>query len=142
MNDAQQMAIEWACEKLCRQMGSLSDSNDFEALSRLFTEDAIYTRPSQPDVEIVGRAAILQAYQMRPPLTLRHLVTNCIIDVQSSDSATGHSYITFLGAPLSDAPLPVVAGAMLFGEFRDRFVRTVNGWQIAERRGRLLLKTA
>ena len=141
MNDAERLAVEWQCQKLCNQFANYNDQNDFKAVCDLFTEDGSFWRPSVPDAEIKGRENIHQAFLQRPPLVIRHIVSNCVIDVLSETEATGHSYLIFLAAPLKEEPLPLIAGPLHVGEFRDRFVKTKNGWKFQERRGSLALKT-
>lgn len=142
MNATERMTIEWACEKLCRQYNIFSDQADFESLSALFTENALFSRPTVPDVEIRTRADILAAFKKRPAITVQHQINNCVVDVQSASEATGICVLSFLMAPGTDEPLPRVGGPIHFGEFRDRFVLTQDGWKFAERRGRMVLKSA
>ena len=141
MKETEKLAIEWQCEKLCRQFANYNDQNDFRALCDLFTTDGSFWRPSAPDVEIKGRDTIYQAFLKRPALVIRHIVTNCVIDVLSATEATGLSYLIFLAAPLTAEPLPLIAGPLHVGECRDRFVKTKEGWKFQERRGSLALKT-
>jgi len=141
MTETERLAIEWQCQKLCNQFANYNDLNDFKAVYDLFTEDGSFWRPSVPDVEIKGREAIYQAFLQRPPLVIRHIVSNCVIETLSETEATGHSYLIFLAAPLKEEPLPLVAGPMHIGEFHDRFVKTDAGWKFKERRGSLALKT-
>ncbi len=142
MNATERMTIEWACERLCRQYNIHSDQADFDALSALFTDDALFSRPTTPDVEIKTRAEILAAFKKRPAITVQHQINNCLVDVQSPTEATGICVLAFLMAPGTDQPLPRVGGPIHFGEFRDRFVLTQDGWKFAERRGRMVLKSA
>ena len=142
MTEIEKLAIEWQCQKLCHQFANYNDQNDFGAVCDLFTEDGSFWRPSVPDAEIKGRETILQAFQQRPPLVIRHIVSNCVIDVLSETEATGHSYLIFLAAPLTEDPLPLTAGPLHIGEFRDRFVKTSDGWKFQERKGSLALKTS
>ena len=141
MNETEKLAIEWQCEKLCRLFANFNDQNDFKAVCDLFTETGSFWRPSVPDTEIKGRESIYQAFQQRPPLVIRHIVSNCVIEVLSDNEATGHSYLLFLAAPLTEDPLPLIPGPLHVGEFRDRFVKTDEGWKFQERRGSLALKT-
>lgn len=142
MNQTNKLAIEWQCQKLCNQFANYNDQNDFEAVCNLFTEDGSFRRPSVPDTEIKGREKIYQAFLQRPPLVIRHIVSNCVIDVVSETEAKGHSYLIFLAAPLTDEnPLPLNAGPLHVGEFKDKFVKTEDGWKFKERRGSLALKT-
>jgi hypothetical protein len=142
MNATERMTIEWACERLCREYNINSDRGDFDKLASLFTEDALFSRPTIPDVQIKGRADILAAFKKRPPITVQHQLNNVLVDVQSATEATGICVLAFLMAPGIDEPLPRIGGPLHFGEFRDRFVLTPDGWKFAERRGRMVLKTA
>jgi len=142
MNAAERQAIEWECTKLCHQFANLGDINDFRALSTLFTEDGSMSRPSVPDVDIKGRQTIINAFLKRPALVIRHIVSNVVIEVQSASEATGFSLIIFLAAPQSDALLPLVSGPIQVGEFRDKFVKTADGWKFQQRKGKLALRTA
>lgn len=141
MTETERLTIEWQCQKLCHQFANYNDQNDFKAVCDLFTEDGSFWRPSVPDTEIKGRDTIYQAFLQRPPLVIRHIVSNFVAEVESETEATGHSYIIFLAAPLTEEPLPLVAGAMHVGEFHDKFVKTEDGWKFRERRGSLALKT-
>ncbi|MDT8397057.1 MAG: nuclear transport factor 2 family protein [Pseudomonadales bacterium] len=141
MTETETLAIEWHCEKLCRLFANYGDQHDFKALCALFAEDGSLYRPSVPEVEIKGRETIYQAFLKRPPLLIRHLASNCVIEVVSATEATGFSLLSFLAAPQSDAPLPLLAGPLQIGEFSDRYVKTAEGWKFQERKGRMTLKT-
>lgn len=142
INALELMAIEWACEKLCRQYALHSDVSDYAAIVDMFTENGVFIRPTMPDVEIKGRAEILAAFKKRPPIVVQHQINNCVVEVHSATEASGICTLSFLMAPGIDQPLPRVGGAIHFGEFRDRFVLTDAGWKFTERRGRMLLKSA
>jgi hypothetical protein len=142
MNATERMTIEWACEKLCRQYNIYSDLSDYDQLCALFTENAVLCRPTIPDVEIRTRAEILAAFRKRPPMVVQHQINNVVVDVQSPTEATGICVLAFLMAPGTDQPLPRIGGPIHFGEFRDRFVLTQDGWKFAERRGRMVLRSA
>lgn len=141
MNATETTIIEWACEKLCRRYNIHSDLSDFKALGALFTEDALFVRPTMPDVEFKGRTGIVAAFNKRPPITVQHQINNCIVEVLSPTEATGICMLSFLMASGTDQPLPRIGGPIHFGEFRDRFVLTADGWKFAERRGRMILKS-
>lgn len=142
MTEVERLAIEWQCSKLCHAFANYGDVNDFVALASLFTEDGSMSRPSVPDVDICGRQAIIDAFGKRPPLLIRHIVSNVQIDVLSDTEARGFSLVLWLSAPQSDAPQPLTAGPMQIGEFRDRFVKTAEGWKFRERKGKLVLRTS
>jgi hypothetical protein len=141
MTETDKLSIEWHCTKLCNQFANLGDLNDFKALSLLFTEDGSMSRPSVPEVDIKGRQTIIDAFMQRPPLVIRHIVTNCVISVISETEATGFSLVIYLAAPHTDAALPLVAGPIQVGQFKDKFVNTGDGWKFKERKGQLALKT-
>ena len=140
MTETERLAIEWQCRTLCNQFANYNDQNDFRAVCDLFTEDGSFWRPSVPDTEIRGREEI-QAFLKRPPMVIRHIVSNCVVEVLSENEATGFSYLVFLFAALTEEPLPLTAGPLHVGEFRDRFVKTDAGWKFRERKGALALKT-
>ena len=142
MTELETMQIEWACEKLVRQFVNYSDKNAYDKMCALFTEQAIFVRPSAPDQEIVGREVILAAFRKRPQMVIMHMITNHVVQVLSPTEATGYNYISFQGATNVEDPLPLESGKTLFGEFTDRYVLTDAGWRISERRGKLLLKGA
>lgn len=140
-DEQQRMQIEWTCEKLVRRFALYNDADDFDAMAGLFTEDAVFTRPTVPDKKITGREAILAAFRERPPLVIRHLTFNCVVDVVSATEATGISYVAFLASHDVEAERPVQAGGIMVGEYRDTFVLTDDGWRISERYGSVALKT-
>lgn len=131
MPEDERRAIEADCARLIALYANLNDAARWEELAALYAADGLMTRPTAPDAPIVGRAAILAAFQSRPPRTTRHVCSNVVIDVESAAEARGTSaMLLFTGAPTP-----------LVGSFHDRFVRTAEGWRFAERRGTLLFQT-
>lgn len=116
----------------------LNDDGDHDGVANLFTSDGQFVRPSGGD-PIVGRAAILASYQGRPPRISRHLITNIVVDVVSEDAATARSTIVLYTAAPGALPADANKPALL-GGFRDRLVRTADGWRFAAREGFLDLK--
>lgn len=126
-SDEARRAIEWDCSRLINLYAKLNDAARWQEVAELYAEDGRMTRPSAPDLPIVGRAAILAAFTSRPPRTTRHACSNIVIDVESATTARGSStMLLFTGGP-----------APLVGGFEDRFVLTGDGWRFAERRGSL-----
>lgn len=124
---AERHSIEWECTRLISRYANLNDESRWNEVAELYVEDGLMTRPSAPEVPIVGRAAILAAFTARPPRATRHICSNIVIDVESLDVARGTSaMLLFTGGP-----------APLVGGFADRFVLTAAGWRFAERRGTL-----
>jgi ketosteroid isomerase-like protein len=133
-------AIGWECERLIHLYAMLNDTGDFAAMAEMFTEDGVFARPSQGDVLIRGKAAILAAYTSRPPRFTRHLITSVVVTVEDHDNACAHSYLSLhTGQPGEGLPRPAEPG-YLIGDFKDRFVRQDGVWKFSERLGSLALK--
>jgi hypothetical protein len=128
MSDADRRAIEWDCARLISLYAQLNDAARWEEVAALYTPDGLMTRPTAPDAPIVGRDAILAAFQARPPRVTCHICSNIVVTVESPYRARGTSAMLLFTA--ADAP-PLVGG------FRDIFVLTEEGWRFAERRGSL-----
>jgi hypothetical protein len=122
-------AIEWDCAALINLYATLNDAALWADVAALYTEDGSMTRPSAPDAPIVGRDAILAAFESRPARTTRHVTANIVVTALDADTATATSAMLLFTA--ADAP-PLVGG------FADRLHRVPGeGWRFAERRGSL-----
>lgn len=122
-------AIEWDCTKLINLYATLNDEGRWAEVAALYAEDGSMARPTAPDSPIVGRAAILAAFESRPRRTTRHVCANIVVTVIGRDEAVATSAMLLFTA--ADA-------APLAGGFADRFRRvTGEGWRFAERRGYL-----
>jgi len=128
MTEEERRAIEWECARLINLYANLNDEARWEEVAALCAEDGLMTRPTAPDAPIVGRAALLAAFLARPPRTSQHIVANIVVEVESETRASAKSAILLFTS--KDGP-PLV------GTYRDRFVRTEDGWRFAERRGAL-----
>jgi hypothetical protein len=128
MTDDERRAIEWDCTRLINLYATLNDEARWEEVAALYAEDGLMTRPTAPDAPIVGRAALLAAFLARPPRTSQHVVGNIVVEVESEDAASAKSAILLFTS--KDGP-------PLAGTYRDRFVRTPEGWRFSERRGAL-----
>lgn len=139
MDEATRRAIEADCTRLINLYALRNDAGDWDAVTALYAEDGLLTRPSAPDKPIVGREAILAAFKARPARAGRHVCSNIVVDVESATRATAFSVILlFQGEASEDGGLPVRdPKGPLVGWFRDRFVKTAQGWRFAERRGGL-----
>lgn len=140
LTSIERAAIGWECERLIHLYAMLNDVGDFQAMADMFTVDGVFARPSQADVLIRGKAAILEAYTSRPPRFTRHLITSVVVTVEDEDNARAHSYLTLhTGQPGQGLPRPAEP-AYLIGDFKDRFVREDGAWKFSERLGSLALK--
>jgi hypothetical protein len=130
MTADERRAAEADCARLIALYANLNDAARWDEVAALYAGDGVMVRPTAPDAPVNGRAAILAAFQARPPRVTRHVCSNVVIEVESADSARGESaMLLFTGGP-----------APLVGSFHDRFVRTAEGWRFAERRGSLLFQ--
>ena len=136
MTPLDRMLAEHEISRLTTQFALLNDSGDWEAVAATFTEDASFVRPAGGD-PVMGRAAIHASFASRPPRKSCHLITNIIVDVISATEANSRCTLLLYAAPAGES---TAASPGLIGGFRDRLVRTAEGWRFAERIGFLDLK--
>jgi len=132
MTSTEHQSIEWACARLINLYATLNDQARWDEVVALYTPDGLMTRPTAPDVPIVGHAALLAAFTSRPPRTTQHVCSNIVVSVEAADTASATSAILLFTAP--DQP-PLV------GMYRDRFERIDGIWLFSERRGALTFST-
>ena len=139
MKTKHRQAIEQECTRLINDYANLNDQARWEDVAALYAEDGLMTRPSAPDQPIIGREAILAAFQSRPPRISKHVCANIVVTVESETEASAYSVILlFSGKAADDGGLPIRDDAPpLVGDFRDRFTLTDDGWRFSERRGGL-----
>jgi ketosteroid isomerase-like protein len=130
---------EYECRRLMHDYVEAVDAHGYERLRHILTADAVVFRPSDPARPVSGMEAIILMLQARPRDQLGyHLVTNVSIEFDSPGEAHGSCRLLLY---LADAASPDVPGkgrpvaAVRVGGYRDRFVRTAQGWRIRERRG-------
>jgi len=107
----------------------LNDAGDFESLAALFTDDAVFVRPSAPDRPVRGRAAILEQFLSRPARNARHLLCNTLITWRGEAVAQVRSYSVLIVAQPQGGALVSV------GAFDDEVVKVGTSWLFRERRG-------
>ena len=134
MEANERLSIERECERLVTRYCHYVDHGEAERIADLFTKDGSWCAPGislQGHEEIRRGCAARQANRGRMS---RHVCSNLLVDVINSDHATGVVYITLYRHDGEEgrrtAPLD---GPVAVGEYRDRFVRTPDGWRIAER---------
>src|SRR5262249_11781509 len=120
----------------------LNDTQQWDALAALYTEDGRFARPTTPGQFVEGRAALLESFKARPPRAQRHVMTTIVVEVDDADHARAFSVIVlYLGHPAEPGELPAMsAGSPLVGTFTDKLVRTIDGWRFTERVGALDFK--
>ncbi|MEO8115585.1 MAG: nuclear transport factor 2 family protein [Phenylobacterium sp.] len=135
MTDLERMLIEHACMKLQRQYGVFADRGDIEGFTNLFAPDGSVAVPEAPP--FVGHDAIRASIKALGDLgvTMRHVLTNNVVDVIDAGTAEGVSYLTVYNSRASAdqrGTRPVEPPATV-GEYHDRFRLTGDGWRIQTR---------
>ncbi len=137
MTEEQRRAIEADVTRLIHEYVWANDAQDWERCAALYTEDAVFRRPSGGE-PVLGRDAILASFTARAPRAQRHVMANTLVDVVSATEARAKSVIVLYMGDASDDGLPVQdAKSPLIGTFEDRCVLTDDGWRFAERTGGL-----
>ena len=135
MDDLARMAIEHACIRLQMQYAVFADRNDIEGFTQLFAEDGSVAVPEAPP--FVGHNAIRASITALAAqgVTMRHVITNPVIDVIDADTASGSCYLCVYNSkePADASGQRPVALPATVGEYADVFRRTRNGWRIQDR---------
>lgn len=119
-----------AIQQLLQTYARLNDDARWHELAALFTDDAQFVRPTDPQRPIVGRAQILQSFLARPAgARRRHLVANPRIEFVDDDTAHATCYSVLLTAQGADG------GTVTVGGFDDVLTRTADGWRFRSRTG-------
>ncbi|MEH6826756.1 nuclear transport factor 2 family protein [Parasphingorhabdus sp.] len=128
MDAVERLIAERACERLIIDYAALNDAGDWAAVAALYVADGRMSRPTAPDDFVVGRDAILAAFNARPTRASRHICANIRVTVSSAGTATATSQILlFTGS--DQAPK--------VGSYQDRMIPTEDGWRFVERKGSL-----
>lgn len=134
-----QLADIEACRALVLDFAAAVDLRTPERMRELFTPDATFARPIAPDTIISGIDAIVGSFTSRPAhIVTQHLNTNVRVWLTGPDTAEGDSVVLLFLANAGDAFVPGKgrpSSPPLVGYWKDRFVRTADGWRFAERRG-------
>ncbi|GAB2862119.1 hypothetical protein GCM10022221_72440 [Actinocorallia aurea] len=132
MLDSRDVGDELEIRNVVARAAQYADTGDLDDYAALFTEDARWAMPGFPEKN--GRAAIRAAGEARraegqtgPGSASRHLVSTVAVALDG-DRAVADSYWQFFVETASEAPRLFSMGA-----YRDSFVRTGQGWRIAER---------
>jgi len=137
VTDDERRAIEADCERLIKHYVNLNDAQDWPAVAALYTNDAVFKRPSG-GAPIEGRAAILASFLARPPRVQRHVIANVVVEADDADYARAFcAILLYQGDPVPEGLPPMSSSSPLVGWFRDKLMRTNEGWRFAERVGGL-----
>ena len=135
MEREEERAIEWECQRIHTQFCLFNDRKQSADLANLFTPDGIWIRLGET---LTGRAEIRKAMEARPAAALHsHVLSNVHVTVIDTDNAEVISYKTIYylidGETLAK-PVPL-DGPKWVSVYRDKFVRTNEGWRIARMGG-------
>lgn len=132
------LLIEHECGKLPLLFAKYADLGDHAALADLFTADGTYDRPFSPGYPFHGRERIQAIFRDRPPILVRHLVTNVLVEVVDETRARGSSYLIMMSNHDHVTP-PQKSNGIFVGGFDDEYVLDGDKWRFASRKGHLAL---
>jgi ketosteroid isomerase-like protein len=135
MTDLEVLLAEQACQKLQMLYAVHADRGDVEAFTQLFAPDGSVEVPEAP--AFVGHAAIRASMEALNALgvTMRHVMTNPVVQVVDETTATGACYLTVWNskdAPDAAGVRPIALPATM-GEYADVFRKTDAGWRFQSR---------
>jgi len=133
--DAADADIVRDCTQQIHRYAQLNDAGAIAELCQMFTEDAVFARPSDPDNPIHGRAAIRASFEARPPRRTLHIIFNVKVVVESSIRARATSDVILITADTAAAAVPILT--RFDGSFSDVLHRVGNEWLFASRRGQI-----
>jgi uncharacterized protein (TIGR02246 family) len=134
MDAIERMAIERECERLVTRYCHVIDHGEASRVADLFTEDGIWRAPGVVHQGIDKIRSAFTAREETRERMSRHVCNNGLIEVVDEDHATGVVYLTLYRHDGDEQRrVSPLEGAEMVGEYRDRFVRTAQGWRIAER---------
>jgi ketosteroid isomerase-like protein len=144
-SQAEMRNVEQACHALAVEYAEIIDSQDYARLVEVFAEDALFLRPMAPKEPIRGVDKIVEMFQSRPRGRLtQHLISNFRVRMETMDTAVGSCRVLFFSSDESAPETPEgrkAASKQSIGVYHDRYVRTKNGWRIAERAGAMIFYT-
>ena len=136
MHDLERLVIVENLRRLMARYVYLADHQRWTDLAGLFTPDGTFIPrlvDGSPIRVMRGRAAIADSVSrsVGPGATVLHHLFSDEIDVRSADSATGICAMEDLvirPEGTTDRPRTMHG----FGHYRPRFIRTPDGWRIAD----------
>ena len=110
-----------AIQQLMAHYGHLVDAREFPRLGEIFADDGAFDVTAYQAGRHEGLAAVIAFFERasHPPA---HHSTNLYVFQADGETRASSKYA-----------VPSEAGRMYGGDYRDRLVRTANGWRIQER---------
>lgn len=135
MDDLQRLLIERECERLVTLYCHHVDHGEAAKVADLFSPDGVWKGPG---VLMEGQEQVRSGFATRQANTARmsrHVCNNLHLNVIDEDHAEGSVYLTlYRHDGEAERTVSPLEGPVLVGEYRDRFVRTAEGWRFADRR--------
>jgi hypothetical protein len=135
MTEIERLLIEHACTRLQTLYCIHADNCDVDAFTALFAENGSVAVPEAP--AFVGHSAIRSSMQALAAMgvTMRHVMSNSLVDVKNENHATGLCYLTAYGsaAPADAAGSRPMEQPGTIGHYTDEFTRTPQGWRFKSR---------
>lgn len=132
--------IQWECQQLLNRAVTLTDEQQWEALSKCYTDDAVMFRPSDSENAITGRQEIKASFVARPPRITCHLLANCVFTIVDSITVAATSRVLLMAGD-STATHPAIADSkILTGKFNDTITLVNDEWLLARREGSIDLR--
>ncbi len=145
LTETEVLSVESACHALCLDYCEVVDAQDYSRLREIFAQDAVFARPTAPQNPLCGVENIVASFEARPRARVtQHFVTNIRVRIESPTAATGSCRILLYMSDVAEPETTEGRQAVpkqLIGVYQDRYVRTKDGWRIAERRGKTLFHT-
>lgn len=119
-------------ERLLKRYARALDDKDYDVLDSCFTMDARIDFSEAGGIDAPYPEVKTWLKQVLDPLVeMQHFITNVEVELEN-DTATGRTYTLNVNGigDTSGAVRHMVVGAV----YEDRFVRTGQGWRIAQRR--------
>ena len=135
MTRDEERLIEWECQRVLRQYYLYVDQREYEKAANLFTPDVEWQALG---VHLTGRDEILKGLVGGLAKgTIRHVITNTIVDVIDENHATSKSYNADYYEPGvrvedSDGPVPFEGPHRIEDNYAE-LVRSNEGWLISKR---------
>ena len=142
MDRKQERAIEWECQRVLRQYYHYVDQREYEKAANLFTPDVDWQAMG---VHLKGRDEILKGLVGGlAEGTIRHVITNTVVDVIDETHAVSKSYNADYYEPGvkvedSDGPIPFEGAHRIHDNYAE-LVHTDEGWLISKRAVKIIFR--
>jgi ketosteroid isomerase-like protein len=128
------MQIERECQRLVTLYCHYVDHGEAARIADLFAEDGVW---ESQEATMTGRDEIRKRFQYRQNQTermSRHVCNNLLLNIINETEVTGTVYLTLYRHDGKEGRrFSRLDGPEMVGEYRDRFVKTLDGWRFSYR---------